>query len=45
MSKRLISILLAVTIIIGCTKIPNNSEDDVTNSIDGWEITKSRLRF
>ena len=45
MSKRLISMLLAAAIIIGCTKEPNNPKDDVTNSIDGWEITKSDYDF
>ena len=30
MSKRLIAILLAVTVIIGCNKEPNNPEDDLT---------------
>ena len=37
--------LLAAAIIIGCTKIPHNPEDDVANSIDGWEITKSDYDF
>jgi hypothetical protein len=45
MSKRLIAILLAVTAIIGCNKEPNKPEDDLTNSIDGWEITKSNYDF
>jgi photosystem II stability/assembly factor-like uncharacterized protein len=45
MSKRLIAILLAVTVIIGCNKEPNKPEDDLTNSIDGWEITKSNYDF
>jgi photosystem II stability/assembly factor-like uncharacterized protein len=45
MSKRLFAMLLAVTVIIGCNKESNNSEGDLTNSIDGWEITKSSYDF
>jgi photosystem II stability/assembly factor-like uncharacterized protein len=45
MSKRLIAILLAVTVIIGCSKEPNNTEDNLNNSIDGWEISKSSYDF
>lgn len=45
MSKRLIAILLAVTIINGCYKEPIAFEDDLSNGIDGWEITKSNFDF
>jgi photosystem II stability/assembly factor-like uncharacterized protein len=45
MSNHLISILLAAAIIIGCNKEPNAPEDNLNNSIDGWEITKSSYDF
>lgn len=45
MSNHLISILLAASIIIGCNKQPNAPEDNLNNSIDGWEITKSNYDF
>ncbi len=45
MSKRLIAILLAVTVIIGCSKEPNNPEDDLTNSIRWVGDYEIKLRF
>lgn len=45
MFKRLITISLAITVLFGCSKEPNNTEDNLNNSMDGWEITKSTYDF
>ena len=45
MYKFIIAILLTATLLFGCNKEPNNPEDDLVNSIDGWEITKSNYDF
>ena len=36
--------VLALTI-IGCEKVPNTSENDITYCIEGWEITKFDYDF
>jgi photosystem II stability/assembly factor-like uncharacterized protein len=45
MFKHLISIVLAIIILVSCDKELRNPEDDLINSIDGWEITKSSYDF
>jgi photosystem II stability/assembly factor-like uncharacterized protein len=45
MSKPLIAILLAVIVIIGCSKEPNNPENVQLQGLDGWDISKSNYDF
>ena len=45
MNKYALSILFAVMLLFGCNKEPINTEEDITNVLDGWQIFKTKYDF